>query len=107
VSSRLVLVLAALTALAVGCSSGSTLARKLSMAPAPPTALSTIAASGKPAVAPPEGLTVPQRRNVYASASAGIFAAGVAQDRPLVYVPHNRSGDVWVIDPATYQVLAK
>ena len=59
VSSRLVLVLAALTALAVGCSSGSTPARKLSMAPVPPNALSIIAASGKPAVAPPEGLTVP------------------------------------------------
>jgi YVTN family beta-propeller protein len=45
--------------------------------------------------------------NVYASAAAGMLAAAVAGDRPLVYVPHSKSGDVWVIDPTTFQVIAK
>ncbi|EUA35688.1 putative yVTN beta-propeller repeat-containing protein [Mycobacterium xenopi 3993] len=31
----------------------------------------------------------------------------MSADRPLVYVPHNRSGDVWEIDPVTYEVVAK
>lgn len=44
---------------------------------------------------------------MYASPGRGIFAAGVSADRPLVYVPHNRSGDVWEIDPVTYEVVAK
>jgi YVTN family beta-propeller protein len=45
--------------------------------------------------------------NVNASAGAGMVAAALAADKPLVYVPHSKSGDVWVIDPATYQVIAK
>ena len=38
---------------------------------------------------------------------ANSLAPEVAKDRALVYVPHNRSGDVWEIDPATYQVVGK
>ena len=93
-SSRLLPWLAALTALTVGCSNGLT---PPSRAPAPPAASTTAAGSGKP--------TAPQRLNVYAASAAGKFTAGVDEDRPLVFVPHNRSGDVWVIDPATYHVL--
>ena len=26
---------------------------------------------------------------------------------PLVYVPHTKSGDVWVIDPATFAVVGR
>ena len=47
-----------------------------------------------------ESRSFPDRR-------AGQLAPAVAGDRPLVYVPHSKSGDVWVIDPTTYQVLAK
>ena len=54
---------------------------------------------GMPAVTDPH--------NVYASAGAGQLAPAVAGDKPLVYVPHSKSGDVWVIDPATYQVVAR
>lgn len=37
-----------------------------------------------------------------------MLAQKVRDDRPLVYVPHNENGDgVWVIDPKTYQVIAK
>jgi DNA-binding beta-propeller fold protein YncE len=50
---------------------------------------------------------VPDPKNVDAAAAAGMLAPAVAADKPLVYVPHNESGDVWVIDPATYQVIGK
>lgn len=45
--------------------------------------------------------------NVYAAAGAGMLSAAVQQDRPLVYVPQTNSGQVWVIDPATFTVLAR
>lgn len=45
--------------------------------------------------------------NVYAAAGAGMLSPLVRQDRPLVYVPHTNSGDVWVIDPATFTVIAR
>ena len=44
--------------------------------------------------------------NVYSDAGAGMLSAPAQAARPLVYVPHN-SGDVWVIDPATFQVVDK
>ena len=45
--------------------------------------------------------------NVYARAGANMLSEAVKADRPLVYVPHNVSGDVWVIDPSTFAVVAK
>jgi DNA-binding beta-propeller fold protein YncE len=50
---------------------------------------------------------VPDPKNVDAAAGAGMLAPAVAADKPLVYVPHNKSADVWVIDPATFQVVGK
>jgi len=44
--------------------------------------------------------------NVYAAAGAGMLGPVAASARPMVYVPHN-SGDVWEIDPATFQVVAR
>jgi YVTN family beta-propeller protein len=44
--------------------------------------------------------------DVYSDAGAGMLAPAALAARPLVYVPHN-SGDVWVIDPATFQVVGK
>ena len=52
---------------------------------------------GMPAVADPH--------NVYAAAGAGMLAEPARAARPLVYVPHTRSGDVWFIDPATLSPL--
>jgi DNA-binding beta-propeller fold protein YncE len=110
VSSRLLLVLAALTVLAVGCSNGPVVAGPPIPARALPVSSSTATGSGKPVSPSPAGLpnTPPMShpRTVFA-ADAGTLAPAVAEDRPLVYVPHNRSGDVWEIDPATYQVVAK
>jgi DNA-binding beta-propeller fold protein YncE len=44
--------------------------------------------------------------NVYAAAGPGMLAPAAQAARPLVYVPHN-SGEVWVIDPTTFAVLAR
>ncbi|MFI2711601.1 YncE family protein [Micromonospora sp. NPDC018662] len=51
--------------------------------------------------------TYPAAGNVYAAAGPGQLAAQVRGDRALVYVPNTKSNDVWVIDPATYQVVDK
>ncbi len=46
--------------------------------------------------------------DVYARAGVGMLSAPVRGDRPLVYVPHNGSGDgIWVIDAKTYDVVAR
>ena len=55
--------------------------------------------AGMPAVTDPH--------NVYAAAGAGMVSDAVKADKPLVYVPHTKSGDVWVIDPTTFQVVGK
>lgn len=60
------------------------------------------AAAGLPGMPP-----VTDPHNVYALAGANMLTEAVKADRPLVYVPHNISGDVWVIDPSTFAVVAK
>ena len=80
-------------------SSGPDTSASLPNETAPPPPALTNPLPGMPPVTDPH--------NVYASAGAGQLAAAVAGDNPLVYVPHSKSGDVWVIDPATYQVVAK
>jgi DNA-binding beta-propeller fold protein YncE len=42
-------------------------------------------------------------RNVYSEAGAGKLSPAAAAAKPLVYVPHSGSGEVRVIDPATFQ----
>src|SRR4051794_22450703 len=43
--------------------------------------------------------------NVYSDAGAGMLSPAAQAARPMVYVPHNRSGDVWEIDPVTFAVV--
>jgi len=43
--------------------------------------------------------------NVYSEAAAGMLTPAAAAARPLVYVPHSGSGEVRVIDPATFQEI--
>ncbi len=50
---------------------------------------------------------VPDAHNVYAAAAAGQLSAAVRHDPAYAYVPHNRSGDVWVIDQRSFQVIRK
>ncbi|WP_345611771.1 YncE family protein, partial [Pseudonocardia adelaidensis] len=62
--------------------------------PAPATAPKGDALPGMPAVT--------DAHNVYAQAGAGMLADAVKSAKPLVYVPHTKSGEVRVIDPATF-----
>jgi YVTN family beta-propeller protein len=43
--------------------------------------------------------------NVYSDAGANMLSPAAQAAKPLVYVPHSGSGDVYVIDPATFQVV--
>ena len=80
-----------------------------------PGALCTAQAPGAPPnpAAPPAVATVPgmppvvDPANLYGEASAGKLSAAVAGDLPRVYVPHVKSNDVYVIDPATLKVVDK
>ena len=48
---------------------------------------------------------VPDATNLYSETATGKMSATVAGDLPRVYVPHLRSNDVYVIDPATLKVV--
>jgi YVTN family beta-propeller protein len=50
---------------------------------------------------------VTDAHNVYAAAGAGLLSPAAREARPLVYVPHTKSHDVWVIDPTTFAVVAR
>jgi len=45
--------------------------------------------------------------NLYSESTSGKLSAAVAGALPRVYVPHVKSGDIYVIDPATFQVVEK
>ncbi|GAY09850.1 surface antigen gene [Pseudonocardia sp. N23] len=91
------LLLAALVCLA-GCTGG---------APSSPGGGSgTTAGAAQPAAYP--GMPpVADPHNVYADAGANMLSDVVKTAKPLVYVPHTKSGDVWTIDPATFQVVGR
>src|SRR5712671_1615084 len=48
-----------------------------------------------------------QTTNLYSESTAGKLSPAVAGALPRVYVPHVKSGDVYVIDPATFKVVDK
>jgi DNA-binding beta-propeller fold protein YncE len=50
---------------------------------------------------------VTDEHNVYHATGANMLSDAVRNHRELVYVPHSESGDVWVIDPKTFGVVAK
>lgn len=66
-------------------------------AAATPGAIATV--PGMPAVVDPH--------NLYSETAAGKLNPEVARDLPRVYVPHIQSSDVYVIDPATFTVVAR
>jgi YVTN family beta-propeller protein len=110
---RLVPTAAATLLLAAGCgSSHQDAAHIATAAKAPPTAPASTARSA-PTTAPsapadlPGMPPVPDPHNIYADAGANMMSPAAAGDRPLVYVPHNDSGDVWVIDQHTFAVVGK
>lgn len=62
-----------------------------------PAAAAVAVMDGMPPVVDP--------RNLYSEAAAGKLSQAVADALPRVYVPNLRSADVYVIDPATMQVV--
>jgi YVTN family beta-propeller protein len=66
-------------------------------APPPPPAVATV-----PGMPP-----VPNAANLYSETTADKLSPAVAGDLQRVYVPHIQSNDVYVIDPATFQVVDK
>ncbi|MGI8417104.1 MAG: hypothetical protein ACR2P2_13065, partial [Nakamurella sp.] len=45
--------------------------------------------------------------NVYAAAGPNMIMSRIKRDPAYAYVPHNKSGDVWVIDQRTHAVVRK
>lgn len=93
--------LGALLALVVlgGCASPPPAGPVAPAAPAAPAALPNTALPGMPPVTDPH--------DVYAAAGAGMLSDAVKAATPLVYVPHTKTGEVWVIDPATFAVVGR
>ena len=48
-----------------------------------------------------------QTMNLYSETTAGKLSPAVADALPRVYVPHIKSGDIYVIDSTTFQVVDK
>ncbi len=66
------------------------------------------ATSPPPAVATVPGMPpVPNAANLYSETAADKMNPAVAGDLPRVYVPHVKSNDVYVINPATLKVVDK
>lgn len=103
---RLMMVCAALVVLA-GCAAATSAVVPTPVATPDPTAApQTIAA-------PPTGAGLPgmppatDPHNVYADAGAGMLSAVAKTAKPLVYVPHTKTGEVWTIDPTTFAVVGR
>ncbi len=70
--------------------------------PTPTAAVTSPLVAGLPGMPP-----VTDVHNVYADAGAGMISS-VQHDYPAyAYVPHNKSGDVWVLDQRTGAVVSK
>jgi YVTN family beta-propeller protein len=66
------------------------------------------ASPASPAVTTVAGMPpVPDPSNLYSETTAAKLSPTVAGDLHRVYVPHIQSNDVYVIDPATFQVVDK
>ncbi|WP_407662252.1 YncE family protein [Nakamurella lactea] len=50
---------------------------------------------------------VPDPKDIYADAGANMLSPNVKRDPTYAYVPHNKSGDVWVIDQRSHRVVRK
>ena len=80
-----------------------------SVAPAAPVLPSSVpppAAPVAPAVDVLPGMPpVVDPNNIYSEAGANMLGPSAQQSKAYAYVPHSKSGDVWVIDQATFQVV--
>lgn len=97
---------AVLVAVLTGCSAVTSSVEHTTGPPGPPETgppSTGVAASSLLPGMPP----VADLHNVYAAAGADMLSAAAKAAKPRVYVPHVKSGDVWVIDPATFAVVGK
>ena len=73
---------------------------------APPAPLP--AAPAGPAIDVLPGMpAVPDPHNIYSEAGAGMLGHAALASKAYAYVPNTKSGDVWVIDQQTFQVVGK
>jgi DNA-binding beta-propeller fold protein YncE len=76
-------------------------------------ALPPVLPAAQPVVAPSADVPLPgmppvvDPHNVDASAGAGMLSAAAKAAKPLVYVPHTKTGEVWTIDPETFAVVGR
>ena len=91
------------------CARGRAPARAVAaIAFSPLPAFGQAAAPTAPAVTTVPGMPpVPDPSNLYSETTAAKISPAVAGDLQRVYVPHIQSNDVYVIDPATFQVVDK
>jgi len=90
----LLLLALALTA----CSAGKAATPKVHAPTSSPTAASVPSASSAPSMKPFTG-------DLYAADRPGLLAPEAKLAKSLVYVPDDRNGQVYVIDPATFKVI--
>ena len=77
-------------------------------APAPAPAPAATPAPAVPTFSPMPGMPpVRDAHNVYADAGPGMLSDVARAARPMVYVPHTKTGEVWTIDPATFAVVGR
>ena len=77
-------------------------------APAPAPAPAATPAPAVPTFSPIPGMPpVRDAHNVYADAGPGMLSDVARAARPMVYVPHTKTGEVWTIDPATFAVVGR
>jgi DNA-binding beta-propeller fold protein YncE len=106
-ATRLALVLALLAL--TGCATAGSGRPEPGAGPPPASAAQGAGADDATTVADPlPGMPpVTDPRNVYAAAGANMLNDVTRAAKPLVYVPHTRSGDVWVIDASSFAVVGK
>ena len=72
----------------------------------PPSSAATAPAPNPPAVDVLPGMPpVVDPNNIYSEAGANMLGPSALNSKAYAYVPHSKSGDVWVIDQATFQVV--
>ncbi|MEN3362596.1 MAG: hypothetical protein V7637_6578 [Mycobacteriales bacterium] len=120
---RIAAALTAICAVTVACSSHSTspaaapTEQRGGTLPSPDTDTSRSPAVTPPATSAPAGqargnllpgMPAPLAAgDVYAADRPGDLSPVARQARPLVYVPHTKSNDLWVIDPTTNKVIRR
>jgi DNA-binding beta-propeller fold protein YncE len=77
-------------------------------APGPAPTPDATPAPAVPTLHPMPGMPpVRDAHNVYADAGPNMLSEAARAARPMVYVPHTKTGEVWTIDPVTFAVVGR